>query len=98
MINYTPTLLNSKDSSYPELFKRNSKNPIITSKDLPYPAHTIFNPGATIFENNTLLLARVEDRKGFSHLSKAISKDGVSNWIFDKGPTIQAETDIHPLD
>ncbi len=93
---YTPTLLNSKDNSYPELFKRSSKNPIITSKDLPYPAHTIFNPAATIFENNTLLLARVEDRKGFSHLAKAISKDGVSNWMFDKGPTINAESDIHP--
>ena len=96
MIKYTPTLLNSKDNSYPELFKRNSKNPIITSKDLPYPAHTIFNPAATIFEKNTLLLARVEDRNGFSHLAKAISKNGVSNWIFDKGPTIQGEPNIHP--
>lgn len=96
MINYTPTLLNSSDNSYPELFKRNSKNPIITAKDLPYPAHTIFNPGATVFENNTLLLARVEDRQGFSHLVKAISKDGVSDWIFDKNPTIYAEPNIHP--
>ncbi len=34
MTNYTS--VNSKDSSYPELFKRNSKNPIIHSKDLPY--------------------------------------------------------------
>ena len=96
MINYTPTLLNSKDNSYPELFKRSLKNPIITSKDLPYPAHTIFNPAATTFENNTLLLARVEDRNGFSHLAKAISKNGVSNWTFDKGPTIQGEPNIHP--
>lgn len=63
---------------------------------MPYPAHTIFNPGATIFENNTLLLARVEDRQGFSHLAKAISKDGVSNWIFDKSPTIHAEPNIYP--
>jgi len=96
LINYTSTLLNIKDNSYPELFKRSSKNPIITSEDLPYPAHTIFNPAATIFENNTLLLTRVEDRQGFSHLTKAISKDGESNWIFDKSPTIKAEPNIHP--
>ncbi len=96
MINCTPTLLNTKNNSYPELFKRSSKNPIITSKDLPYPAHTVFNPGATMFKSNTLLLTRVEDRQGFSHLTKAISKDGESNWIFDKSPTIYAEPNIHP--
>lgn len=96
MMNYTPTLLDLNDDSYPELFKRYPKNPIITAKDLPYPAHTIFNPGATAFQNNTLLIARVENRQGFSHLTKAISKDGVSNWIFDKCPTIEAEPNIHP--
>lgn len=96
MTNYTPTLLNLNDDSYPELFTRSPQNPIITAKDLPYPAHTIFNPGATSFKNNTLLLARVEDRRGFSHLAKAVSKDGVSNWIFDKSPTLDAEPNIHP--
>ena len=34
MINNTSTLLNSRDNSYSELFKRNLKNPIIVSKDL----------------------------------------------------------------
>lgn len=96
MITCKPTLLNSNDKSYPELFKRNPNNPLITAKDLPYPAHTIFNPAATIFNGSTLLLSRVEDRKGFSHLAKAISKDGVSKWVFDKGPTIQAEPSVHP--
>ena len=96
MITNTPTLLDSKDNSYPELFIRDSRNPIITAKDLNYPAHTIFNPAATIFENKTLLLARVEDRQGFSHLAKAISEDGVTNWIFDESPTMQAEPSIHP--
>lgn len=96
MVTNTPTLLNSRDNSYPELFKRFSTNPIITSKDLHYPAHTIFNPGATMFEGNYLILARVEDRQGFSHLVKAISKNGKTDWIFDENPTIQAEPNIHP--
>ncbi len=96
MLRYTPTLLNQKDKSYPELFKRSSKNPIITAKDLPYPAHTVFNPGATAFGKETLILARVEDRRGFSHLTKATSRDGISNWHFDKGPTLDAEPMMHP--
>jgi predicted GH43/DUF377 family glycosyl hydrolase len=96
MTSYTPTILNLYDDSYPELFIRNPKNPIITARDLPYPVHTVFNPGATVFKNETLLLARVEDRQGFSHLAKAISKDGVSNWIFDKSPTMEAEPNMHP--
>ena len=96
MAKHLPTVLNSKDNSYPELFKRYSKNPIIVAKDLPYPAHTILNPAATRFENKTLLLARVEDRRGFSHLAKAISKNGVSDWVFDKSPTIQAESKLFP--
>lgn len=93
---HNPTLLNSKDNSYPELFTRSLENPIITAKDLPYPAHTIFNPAATMFDGKTLLLSRVEDRKGFSHLAKSISEDGVSNWIFDQTPTILAEPYTFP--
>ena len=47
-----------------ELFSRYQGNPIITAKDLPYPANTVFNPAATLFEGDTLLLLRVEDRRG----------------------------------
>jgi predicted GH43/DUF377 family glycosyl hydrolase len=83
-------------NSYPELFKRHSGNPILTSNDWPYPVHTIFNPAATIFENKTLLLARVEDRKGFSHLTKATSENGENNWIIDSKPTLFGEPDMHP--
>jgi len=85
-----------KNSSYPDLFKRNNNNPIITAKDLLYPAHTIFNPAATMYKGETLLLSRVEDRRGFSHLAKSISKDGFTNWEFDQGPTVQGEPDIFP--
>ena len=78
MITYKPILLNPKDNSYPDLFKRDLNNPIITAADLPYPAHTIFNPAATMFENKTLLLARVEDRQGFSQIGRASCRERVS--------------------
>lgn len=47
-----------------ELFTRHPANPIITSAHLPYAANTVFNPGATICNGETILLLRVEDRRG----------------------------------
>lgn len=79
-----------------ELFKRYSKNPIIDISDLPYSANAVFNAGATIFEGDTLLLMRVEDRRGISHFLLARSKDGIKNWIIDKRPTLIPEVDPHP--
>ena len=56
----------------------------------------MFNPGATYFQGKVLLLARVEDRRGFSHLTKAISEDGISNWQIEDVPTLEPEPDKHP--
>jgi len=52
-----------------ELVHRYKLNPILTAADWPYPGHTVFNPAATLLPNGmTLLLCRVEDRRGHSHL------------------------------
>jgi predicted GH43/DUF377 family glycosyl hydrolase len=50
----------------------------------------VFNPGAVQLKGNgeTLLLARVEDRRGISHLCAARSADGVRNWAIDTQPTL----------
>ena len=90
------TKLKSHDNTFKELFLRNSNNPILTAKDWPYPANTVFNPGATIFHGKVLLLARVEDRRGFSHFTKAISEDGVGNWQIDCLPTLEPDPDNYP--
>lgn len=41
-------------------------------------------------------MARVEDRRGLSHLTKAISQDGIGGWQIEKTPTLKAEPDKHP--
>ena len=87
------TRLKNSDNTYRELFVRYPNNPILTAKDWPYAANTVFNPAATDFNGKTLLLARVEDRRGFSHLTKAVSEDGVTNWQIDKWPTLEASPD-----
>jgi len=79
-----------------ELFIRHSDNPILTRDSLPYPANSVFNPGATRVGDETLLLLRVEDRRGMSHLTVARSKDGVSDWQVDAAPTLVPEPKRYP--
>ena len=95
---YLWTELNNKDNAtcvenqatpnqYAELFHRHADNPILTARDWPYPAHTVFNAGACQVGEETILLVRVEDRRGHSHLTVARSNDGVSNWRIDSKPS-----------
>src|SRR5690554_2105538 len=90
------TKLRADDNTFKELFVRYNYNPILTARDWPYPVNTVFNPAATIYEGKTLLLARVEDRRGFSHLTKAVSEDGIDNWVIDRHPTLCPDPDNHP--
>lgn len=72
-----------------ELLHRYTHNPILTAADWPYPINTVFNPGATrLRDGTTLLLCRVEDFRGHSHLSAARSVNGVDNWKIDPEPTL----------
>ena len=79
-----------------ELFHRHAGNPIITACDLPYAANTVFNAGAIQVEDETVLLMRVEDRRGISHLTVARSRDGISHWQIDSQPTLLPCPDTYP--
>jgi len=61
------------------LFTRYEGNPILTPEQWPYPANSVFNPGAAEFDGETLLLVRVEDLRGLSHLCVARSANGFSH-------------------
>ena len=80
-----------------DLFQRHAQNPLLTAADWPYAAHSVFNPGAVqLPSGETLLLVRVEDRRGFSHLTAARSFDGVHDWRIDPQPTFCASPKDHP--
>jgi predicted GH43/DUF377 family glycosyl hydrolase len=82
---------------YQSLFRRHDDNPILTATDWPYPAHSVFNAGATrLQDGTTLLLCRVEDRRGFSHLCAARSRNGVDGWVIDPEPTLRPDPERHP--
>jgi predicted GH43/DUF377 family glycosyl hydrolase len=80
-----------------DLFQRHANNPLLTAASWPYAAHAVFNPGATqLPSGETLLLVRVEDHRGISHLTAARSRDGVRDWHIDAQPTFSASPEQHP--
>jgi len=82
---------------YETLFHRHVRNPILSAADWPYPAHTVFNAGATrLADGTTLLLCRVEDRRGHSHLCAARSANGIDGWVIDREPTLWPDPAEHP--
>ncbi len=82
----------SRERNAASLFKRYEGNPILTPENWPYPVNAVFNPAAARINDEILLLARVEDMRGFSHLTVARSKDGLSGWVIDAKPTMVADT------
>jgi predicted GH43/DUF377 family glycosyl hydrolase len=76
-----------------DLFTRSPANPLLTAADWPYPVNAVFNPAATVADGETVLLCRVEDRRGISHLTVARSADGVSGWRIDDRPLIAGDPD-----
>jgi predicted GH43/DUF377 family glycosyl hydrolase len=85
-----------KNPHFRDLFRRHPDNPIITVRDIPYPANTVFNAGAAMVGGETLLLMRVESRTGISHLTVAHSQDGVSHWRITGRPAMAPSPETHP--
>src|SRR3979490_463642 len=79
------------------LLHRHPANPILSSKDWPYRINSVFNAGATLLaDGSTLLLCRVEDRRGLSHLCVARSVNGVDGWQIDREPTLLPDVERYP--
>jgi predicted GH43/DUF377 family glycosyl hydrolase len=79
-----------------QVLRRSDLNPIITAADVPYPANSVFNPGAARVGDETILLLRIEDLRGISQLHVARSTDGVSGWRFDPEPLLRSDVDRYP--
>ncbi len=82
--------------STPGLFTRYPGNPILSATDIPYRANTVFNAAAAAIDGESILLLRVEDLRGISHLTVARSDDGRTGWRIDPEPTLMPDPDHHP--
>jgi predicted GH43/DUF377 family glycosyl hydrolase len=85
------------NARFTDQYRRAEENPILTASDWPYPVNSVFNPGAVrLADGQTLLLARVEDRTGISHLTAARSQDGITDWQIDRQPTFAPDPTNYP--
>src|SRR5205823_802284 len=90
-------IVKAATEKYETLFHRHRANPILTGKDWPYSINSVFNAGATLLpDGSTLLLCRVEDRRGISHLCVARSVNGVDGWQIDREPTLLPNPEQYP--
>ena len=84
-------------NKHPEIFHRHKLNPILKAENWPYPINSVFNAGAALLpDGTTLLLCRVEDRRGLSHLCAARSANGVDGWKIDLKPTLFPDPENFP--
>ena len=92
--NQSPSLILERNTSVieHELFTPPEANPIIKPSDLPYPCDCVCNPAAHIVDDEVLLLLRVIDQEGSSHITVARSQDGITDWRIETTPL------LHPSD
>ena len=76
------------------LLHRHSANPILTAR-LAISHRQRLRCWPTLSDGR-LLLCRVEDRRGLSHLCAARSRNGVDGWQIDRGPTLIPDPKNYP--
>lgn len=59
------------------IVERCDKNPIISTKDVPFACSKVLNPAAVKYKNKYYLLLRVQDLQAISHFALATSDNGV---------------------
>ena len=74
-------------------FIRYEKNPILTADDVPYPCNTVFNAAACKYKDIYILLLRIEDLRGHSHLTLARSKNGYE-FSIDPSPWVEPSDEL----
>ncbi len=73
-------------------FKRRDDNPILTKDDIPYSCNTVFNAAACKVQGQYILVLRIENQTGISHLTLARSEDGY-NFAIDQHPWVTPSAD-----
>jgi predicted GH43/DUF377 family glycosyl hydrolase len=65
---------------------------------MPVDVAAVFNPGVALFHDEVLLLLRLEDGRGVSHLRVARSRNGIDNWRVDDHPLLEPDLPDHPFE
>jgi len=85
-------------SGHDKLFHRCPENPLITPALLPCEVNAVLNPGVCEVDGDVVLLLRIEDRQGLSHLRVARSRNGVDAWRIDDRPLLEPDLPEWPFE
>jgi beta-1,4-mannooligosaccharide/beta-1,4-mannosyl-N-acetylglucosamine phosphorylase len=83
---------------------RHSSNPILTPKDLPFEAYTVFNAGVVRCQGGYLLLLRIETQARNTVFHVATSTDGINFEVnpepidYPFGPIEECASRVHRFD
>ena len=80
------------DAAAASPFRRSARTRSCPSPTCPTPPTPSSTPGAARLADETVLLVRVEDLRGISHLHVARSADGVTGWRLD--PDLLLRSDV----
>jgi len=81
-----------------EVFTRRIRGPILTPADVPFHVNGILNPGVAEMDGEVVLLVRIEDRQGISHLRVARSRNGVDGWSIAERPLLEPDIGEFPFE
>lgn len=81
-----------------EIFVRHRMNPLFTPRSIPVNANAVLNPGAIEVNGEILLLLRIENRQGISHIRIARSSNGVDSWRISDKALLEPDQPEYPFE
>jgi predicted GH43/DUF377 family glycosyl hydrolase len=83
---------------YEPPFTRYGIAPLITPSDLPFHSNGVLNPGVAELDGEVVLLLRIEDRQGLSHIRCARSANGVDGWCIAEEALLEPDLPAYPFE
>ncbi|MHB0940068.1 MAG: glycoside hydrolase family 130 protein [Armatimonadota bacterium] len=80
------------------IFTRHGDGPLLTPADVPFHVNGILNPGVAEVDGEVVLLVRIEDRQGLSHIRVARSRNGVDGWRIADRPLLEPDLPEYPFE
>lgn len=81
-----------------DIFVRHRMNPLITPRTLSLRANAVLNPGAVEVNGEVILLLRIENRQGISHIRVARSANGVDGWRISEQALLEPDQPENPFE
>jgi predicted GH43/DUF377 family glycosyl hydrolase len=79
-------------------FLRQGVGPLMAPDQMPCEANAVLNPGVADLGDEVLLLLRIENKDGISHIRVARSPNGVDGWQFADKPLLEPGTPDFPYE